>query len=156
MTTPPGDDWAAGVCGGDLYVSIAREQVTATLRAALAQGRLTKDEHDERVALASAARSPAELAELTTDLPAGLTARLPAVRDVWIGIGSILAAISVLAAIVALRPDNSLAFLAALGAAATILVAPGITVGMLIDVLHRRRADRRRSWLATALAGVPQ
>jgi hypothetical protein len=156
VTTPPENERAAGSAGDDLYVAVAREQVIATLKAALAQGRLAEDEHDERMALASATRSPAELAALTADLPAGLTARRPAVRDVWTGVGLILAAVSVLAAIVALQPDNSLAFRAALGAAATILVAPGVTVGVLIDVLHQRRADRRRPWLATALAGVPQ
>lgn len=145
MTTPPGDELAAGPADDDLYVALARGHVTNTLRAALAQGRLTTEEHDERVALAAATRSPAELAALTSDLPAGLTARLPAARDVWIGVGLILAAIGVVAAVVALQPDNALAFLAALGAAATILVAPGITVGVLIDVLHQRRADRRYS-----------
>jgi len=64
---------------------------------------------------------------------------------VWIGVGVIMAAVSVLAAIVLLKPDNSLAFLAALGAAATILLAPGITVGLMVDVLHQRRSGRRRS-----------
>ena len=46
---------------------------------------------------------------------------------------------------VALRPDNSLAFLAALGAAVTILVAPAVTVGLLIDVRHQRRSSRRNA-----------
>ena len=146
MTTQPGDELAAGSAGGDrLLVSpFVREQVIRTLKAALAEGRLTEDEHDARVAQASASRSPAEVAALTADLPAGLTAQ-PAARDVWIGVGVIMAAVSVLAAIVLLKPDNSLAFLAALGAAATILLAPGITVGLMVDVLHQRRSGRRRS-----------
>jgi hypothetical protein len=147
VTTQPGDELAAGSAGGDrLPVSpFVRDQVIRTLKAALAQGRLTEDEHDARVDRASASRSPAEMAALIADLPAGITARPPAVRDVWIGVGLIMAAVGVLAAIVLLRPDNFLAFIAALGAAAAILVAPGITVGLMVDVLHQRRPGRRRS-----------
>jgi hypothetical protein len=151
VTTQPGDELAAGPAGEDpyagdaLYLAVARGQVTATLKAALAQGRLTPDEHDERVALVAAARAPAELAALTADLPVGISARLPAARDVWIGVGLIVAAVSGLAALVALAPDNSLAFLAALGAAVTILVAPAVTAGLLIDVRHQRRSSRRNA-----------
>jgi hypothetical protein len=136
-----GDEPADGDC---LPVSpFVREAVTGTLKAALVQGRLTQDEHDARMAQASASRSAADLAALTADLPAGLTARPPAARDVWTGVGLIMAAISVLAPIVLLQPDNSLAFMAALAAAGTILLAPGITVGLLVDVLHQRRSGRR-------------
>ena len=147
MTAQPADELAAGSAGGDqLPVSLfVREQVIRTLRAALAQGRLTEDEHDARVAQASVSQSNAELAALTADLPAGLTARPPAGRDVWIGVGLIMAAVSVLAAIVLLKPDNYLAFMAAVGAAVTILVVPGLTLGLLVDVRHQRRSGRRRS-----------
>ena len=50
MTTGPGDEIAADAGGGDrLQVTyFAREQVIRTLKAALAQGRLTEDEHDAR------------------------------------------------------------------------------------------------------------
>jgi hypothetical protein len=47
-----------------------REQVVGALKAAFVQGRLTADELDERVGQALAARTYAELAALTTDLPA--------------------------------------------------------------------------------------
>jgi hypothetical protein len=47
-----------------------REQVIGALKAAFVQGRLTADELDERVGQALAARTYAELAALTTDLPA--------------------------------------------------------------------------------------
>ena len=47
-----------------------REQVVGALKAAFVQGRLTADELDERVGQALAARTCAELAALTTDLPA--------------------------------------------------------------------------------------
>ena len=146
VTTQAGDELAEGPAGGERLPSpIVREQVIRTLKAALAQGRLTEDEHDARMARASASRSAAELAELTADLPAGLTARAPAARDVWTGVGLIMAAVSVLAAIALLKPDNSLVFMAAVSAAATILVAPGLTVGLLVDVLHQKRSGRRRS-----------
>jgi hypothetical protein len=48
--------------------------VIATLTAAFAQGRLAKDEFDLRVGHALASRTYAELAAITADLPAGLTA----------------------------------------------------------------------------------
>ena len=75
MTTGPGDDKAAGGPGrGHLRASHAdREQAIAALRAAFIQGRLTRDEFDQRVGWALRARTCAELAALTADLPAGLT-----------------------------------------------------------------------------------
>jgi hypothetical protein len=51
-----------------------REQAIDTLKAAYVQGRLTKDELDERVGLALVPLTYAELAALTGDLPDGLTA----------------------------------------------------------------------------------
>jgi Domain of unknown function (DUF1707) len=48
-----------------------RERVVAALQAAFVQGRLDKDELDARVGQALAARTYAELAALTADLPAG-------------------------------------------------------------------------------------
>ena len=75
MTTEPGDEKAAGGPGrGHFRASHAdREQVIAALRAAFIQGRLTRDEFDLRVGRALGARTYAELAALTADLPAGLT-----------------------------------------------------------------------------------
>jgi hypothetical protein len=75
MTTGPGDEKAAGGPDrGHFRASHAdREQVIAALRAAFIQGRLTRDEFDQRVGRALAARTYAELAALTADLPAGLT-----------------------------------------------------------------------------------
>jgi hypothetical protein len=54
-----------------------REQVIDTLTAAFAQGRLTKEELDLRAGQTFAARTCAELAALTADLPAGLTSAQP-------------------------------------------------------------------------------
>ena len=85
--------------GDDTQLVIYREQANRTLRAALAQGRLTEDEYDERTGQAAASRSRAELAALTADLPVGRTdapIRPPRARDAWIGVGVIIAAVGVL------------------------------------------------------------
>src|SRR6266487_3208343 len=70
------EDYAAVPDGhGRLRASRAdREQAIGTLKAAFVQGRLTKDELDERVGRALIPLTYAELAALTGDLPDGLTA----------------------------------------------------------------------------------
>ena len=75
MMTGPGDEKAAGGADrGHIRASHAdREQVIAALRAAFIQGRLTRDEFDLRVGRALGARTYAELAALTADIPAGQT-----------------------------------------------------------------------------------
>ena len=67
----PGDEIAAGVRGDShLIASQAdRGQVLDALKAAFVQGRLTKDEFDQRVGQALA--TYAELDALTADIPAG-------------------------------------------------------------------------------------
>ncbi len=76
----PGDEIAAGKAGrGHLRASHAdREQVIGTLKAAFVQGMLTKDEMDARAGLALAARTYADLAVLTADIPAAPAAAGPA------------------------------------------------------------------------------
>jgi uncharacterized protein DUF1707 len=78
MATGPGHQRALGEAGlGQMRASHAdREQVIDTLKAAFVQGRLTKDELDARAGQAFAARTYADLAALTTDLPS----RLPDVK----------------------------------------------------------------------------
>jgi uncharacterized membrane protein len=56
-----------------------RERAVDVLKAAFAEGRLTKDEYDERVSGAYESRTYAELEALTRDLPAGPLGSLPAV-----------------------------------------------------------------------------
>ena len=75
MMTGPGDEKAAGEPDrGHLRASHAdREQVIAALRAAFIQGRRTRDEFDLRLGRALGARTYAELAALTADIPAGPT-----------------------------------------------------------------------------------
>ncbi|MFI1765111.1 DUF1707 domain-containing protein [Streptomyces sp. NPDC020800] len=67
---PSSDDGAEDVNTGDLRASDAdREQVVEILRDATGDGRLTAEEHDERVEAALKARFVSELAALTRDLP---------------------------------------------------------------------------------------
>ena len=79
MTAEPGNGTRAAAVGrGHLRASHAdRERVIAMLKAAFVQGRLTKDELDARAGRAFAARTYAELAAITADLPVGLIAAPP-------------------------------------------------------------------------------
>jgi hypothetical protein len=120
-----------------------REVTTEGLRKALKRGLLTEDEHCARAAQVPAARSRAELAALTADLPAGLTTRLPRASDIWTGAGMSMSAAGVLAAFLVWQPDDSLAFVAALAAAVTVLLAPPVTVGVMVDAWHQRRLGRQ-------------
>jgi hypothetical protein len=68
---------------GHLRASHAdRDQVVDTLKDAFVQGRLAKDEFDSRVGHALAARTHADLAALTADLPATPPAVRPPRRPV--------------------------------------------------------------------------
>jgi len=77
VTTGPQDPAAAG--RDQLRASHAdREQVIGTLKTAFVHGRLTKDELDARAGQALAARTHADLAALTADIPPGPAAAGPA------------------------------------------------------------------------------
>ena len=77
MAEPP-DRMPAAAGSGRWRASDAdREQVIGTLKAAFVQGMLAKDEFDQRVGQAFAARTHADLAALTADLPGGLIAGQP-------------------------------------------------------------------------------
>jgi len=62
-----GDELAAG--GYFLASDADRERVIDTLRAAFAEGRLTRDEFDARVARTAGSRTYVELAAVTADIP---------------------------------------------------------------------------------------
>jgi hypothetical protein len=64
-------------CGHLRACHADREQVIVVLKAAFVQGRLGKDELNTRVGQALAARTYADLATLTADLPAGLAVAEP-------------------------------------------------------------------------------
>jgi hypothetical protein len=158
VMTEHGNEMAVDAAGGD-RLFVCREQVTRALKAALVQGRLTEDEYDERIGCASASLSRAELAALTADLPVGrmdAPARPPTAKDVRIGVSVSIAAASVAAAILLWQPDNGLAFMAFLVAAVTLLVAPIVTVGVLVDVRSQKRSGGQLpSWPAPGAGGTP-
>ena len=74
-----GDEIAARAGdGGRMRASHAdREQVIGTLKAAFVQGLLDKDEFDLRVGQTFASRTYLDLAAVTADIPAGLSAAQP-------------------------------------------------------------------------------
>ena len=86
MVAGPKDEMAAGLAGrGRMRASHAdREQAIEALKAAFVQGRLTKNELDSRAGQAFTARTCAELAALTADIPPAVASvaadpvRLPA------------------------------------------------------------------------------
>jgi DUF1707 SHOCT-like domain len=76
VITGPDEGAAAG--HGSLRTSHAdRERVIDTLKTAFADGRLDKDELDDRVGQTLAARTYAELATITADIPADLAQAPP-------------------------------------------------------------------------------
>ena len=144
-----------------------REQVVGALQAAFVQGRLTADELDERVGQALAARTYAELAALTTDLPADpAPARQPAPatqpapdrqsaparrlqnpaarRAVKAGAGAIGVAVIALGVVIAVAGEPAAAvfvavFMLVLAAAATAVVASVIHVALKLEARQRSR-----------------
>jgi len=70
VTTGPGDE-QAGPLRRLRASHVDREQAISALKAAFVHGRLTSDEFDARVGQALAARTHAELAVITADIPAG-------------------------------------------------------------------------------------
>src|SRR5437588_11025560 len=71
MTVGPGPGNAAGGHGNLRASAADRERAIDVLKAAFAEGRLTREEHDARVERAYRSRTYADLAALSADLPAG-------------------------------------------------------------------------------------
>jgi|HubBroStandDraft_6_1064221.scaffolds.fasta_scaffold260872_2 hypothetical protein len=158
MVTPAPDH-------GRLRASHAdREQVVDLLKAAFVQGRLTQDELDGRIGQALAARTYAELAVLTADLPAeperAPTAPLaPALaragtqnrsvnRAVKSGAGAIGAVIVVLSGTVLALGQPAVAvllalFVTVLAGVATAFVSALIAVALKVESRRRDRPRRR-------------
>jgi hypothetical protein len=80
MTLEPGHGAAAGGHGHLRASTADRERAIDVLRAAFAEGRLTKDEYEERVGWVYRSRTYAELGALTSDLPVGPLGTLPPAR----------------------------------------------------------------------------
>jgi hypothetical protein len=143
-----------------------REQVVGALKAAFVQGRLTADELDERVGQALAARTYAELAALTTDLPADPTPAVqsapapppaparrlqnPAARRaVKAGAGAIGVAVIALGTVIAVAGEPAAAvfiavFMLVLATVATAVVASLIHVALKLESRHRSRPRGQR------------
>jgi hypothetical protein len=71
VTAGPGGGTTAASRGHLRAAHADREQVIDTLKAAFVQGRLAKDEFDTRLGQTFAARTYADLAAVTADIPAG-------------------------------------------------------------------------------------
>jgi Domain of unknown function (DUF1707) len=143
-----GDEMTAGSAGqSHLRASDAdREQVIGVLKAAFVQGRITKDELDLRVGQALLARTYAEQAVVTADLPAGLIgaepprkpaprSRPPRNREVRTGalVTATAAGLAALLWVIAfIFAGNGAAALAAWGATATVLVASALTASLML------------------------
>ena len=141
-----------------------REQVVDLLKAAFVQGRLTQDELDGRIGQALAARTYAELAVLTADLPAeperaptaapapaparARTENRSANRAVKSGAGAIGAAIVVLSGTVLALGEPAAAvllalFITVLAGVATAFVSALIAVALKVESRRRDRPSRR-------------
>src|SRR5580693_6319236 len=163
--TGPADEIAAGQ--GRWRASRAdRDQVVDALKAAFVQGRLTADELDERAGQALAARTYAELAALTKDLPADpapapqpapgrqqAPARRPqnttASRAVKVGAGAIGVTVIAVAAAIAVAGEPAAAaviavFMVVLAAVATAVVASLIHVALKLEARQRSRPRGQR------------
>jgi hypothetical protein len=77
MTSQPERDPAVGGYGHWRASHADRERAADVLKAAFAEGRLTRDEFDERTGQVYGSRTYAELAALTADLPSGPLGALP-------------------------------------------------------------------------------
>ncbi len=152
MTTEPADGTAAAAGGpghGHFRASHAdRARVTDVLKAAFGEGRLTQEELDARVGQVGAARTYAELATLTADLPSGPAvewpprepARAQARPAAQTGACVIVFAASVLTVLLLVRPMSALAFVAGHGAATTLVVASILTAALMLESRHQPRS----------------
>jgi hypothetical protein len=160
VMTGPGGEMAAGTAGRMRTSRAEREQAIEVLKVAFVQDRLTKDEFDVRAGQALTARTYAELAVLTADIPAGpagppaarplreparTKARPPTNRRILAPVGMIPIAATVLGALLLAQADNIAAFAAGLLAAATVVIASIVTVVLMLKSRHQRHSGRQRT-----------
>jgi len=166
MSGPDGEMAARAADRGRLRASHAdRNRVVDVLKAAFIEGRLTKDELDARLSQTLAARTYAELAALTADIPPGTKlARHPrpdrapapqptrwvshrAVKSGAAAIGGIALAASVLA-VVAGDPAKGVilaGFIVMLAAVAAALVGSLVGATLMLESSRRRKRSRGQS-----------
>ena len=149
----PGDQIAAGAEGSSYRRAshADREQVIDMLKAAFVQGRLARDEFDQRVGQALASRTYADLAAVTASIPAGLTgaqppqpARKPADKDAVAAVACVSAAwTSIWVPLVIMDGIHSVANLVLV--IIIICVVPVLLAGFL--VYHAWLDRRAAGWL---------
>jgi hypothetical protein len=151
----PGDEIAAGAGGrGHLRASHAdREQAVSVLKAAFVQGLLAKDEFDLRIGQVLVSRTDMELAALTADIPAGLTAAHPlwepalkpasrkAGQASAAGVAAFMGVSAVVAAATAGNPGERLVFVVVFVSMVAVLMAVLLAFHAWLD----RRAGRQSS-----------
>jgi hypothetical protein len=142
MNSEPGQGMAGGDHSSARASDADRERAIDVLKAAFAEGRLTREEHSERVQRAYLSRTYAELAELSADLPAGPLGTLPP-RPAGAAAGYLPAA--------APRQTNSLAVASLV--CGLIPILPATLAALILGIrAHQqiRRTGERGSALATA------
>ena len=132
-----------------------REQVTARLREHFAEGRLTRDELDERITAALNAKTVGDLRRVMVDLPEPAPAfagagRLPQARahgPVYVRRGPRLLPLALLVLLIAaVAPGTGFVFLALLQGFLLFLLVAGV-VGLF--AAHRFRRRMRQHWQLT-------
>jgi len=178
VTTGSGDQTAAGAAAHGRFLAshTDREQVVDRLKAAFVEGRLTKDELDARAGQAFAARTYADLAALTDDIPARPAGARPRPEPTRVQARSPenkravtlrLAACAIIPPIVfavAILTNNEAVARAIFPLAFVYLMASLIGVMHLIDSRLDRRRSRRsggqprdsRPGIAQLRLGIPQ
>ena len=131
-----------------------REQVINILEAAFVDGRLTKDELDARVGQTIAARTHAELATVTVDIPSPPepvrvvrrhSGNKAAMRAVKAGACAVAAATLAVSVVGGMMAGAAVAVIIAimmviLGALVTAFVAAVIAAALKLEARHRRRS----------------
>jgi hypothetical protein len=119
-----------------------REQVIEVLKVAFVQGRLTKDELDIRAAQAFAAKTYADLAGLTADLPVGRPKPSPPSRtSVKTAVPLIIAAVVIPVVLWLAAAATGIGGLGKLASLMIILdfMALLVAAGQVLDSRHRKR-----------------
>ena len=166
MSGPEGEMAARRADRGRLRASHAdRNRVVDVLKAAFIEGRLTKDELDARLSQTLAARTYAELAALTADIPPGTKlARQPrpvpapapqsthwvahrAVRSGAATIAGIAVAVTVMGVILGNPAVGVIlaVFVVLLAAVASALVGSLVGASLMLESRRRRRRSRGQS-----------
>ena len=152
LPVPGRDISSAAGHRGHLRASHAdRDDVIGTLTTAFVQGRLDKDEFDQRVGDTLSSRTYSELAALTADLPVSLTSarmrRRPAMPQpalppvskplLWVSVAiTVLAAVS---AAIAFLFNDGVAFVLVMLSVFVFLLAAPLSWGLIFDCRQRKR-----------------